>query len=309
MASDIYFIIVNPNAGSGKIRKDWNLMSSFLMKKQIIFDVFFTVKPKDAYIQTIESIKKGYLRFIAVGGDGTLNEILNGIFSQNYVATEDITLGMIPVGTGNDWCRMHNIPFNYQKVVNIIKKNNLLKHDVGKVNISNNNSTLNHYFINVCGIGYDALVAKKTNEQKALGKKGKILYFKNIFQLLINYKTQQVKIESGSFSENIPLFSMNIGICKYNGGGMMQLPNAKADDGLLDVTIIRDISKIDLIFNINKLFNGKIYKHSKVSGFQCKSLTVENMNEELHIETDGESLGYGKFTFEIIPGSINVIVP
>lgn len=302
-----WIAIVNPNAGSHKGGKDWNKINSLLISYKIDFEFIFTKKAKDAFEFTQQYINKGFRNFIAIGGDGTFNEIVNGIFNQNKIPTNEFIIATIPVGTGNDWCRMHNIPFDYKKAIEILKNENVFLHDVGKVSYFVSEISKFHFFINVTGLGYDALVAMKTNEQKARGKGGNFSYFFNIFSILFRYKERKIKVFSGNDEYKVDLFSMNVGICKYNGGGMMQLPGAIADDGLLDVTIIKKVGKWDFLTSLKKLYDGKINQHPKVIAFQTQSLYVETDNK-VFLEADGESLGNGPFDFSIIPLSVNVIV-
>src|SRR5690606_32385111 len=114
--------------------------------------------------------REGYREFIIVGGDGTLNEVINGIFAQKDLDPIEITIGMIPVGTGNDWCRMFGIPFNYHEAVKTILKGKTFIQDVGKVYFLRQQQQYKRYFINIAGIGFDAVVAKKGNDLKEQGK-------------------------------------------------------------------------------------------------------------------------------------------
>jgi len=301
---DKFFIIVNLNSGSGKTKKDWEKINYLLSKSNIIYDVYFTKKNGDAVKITIQAVEKGYRKFISVGGDGTLNELINGLFIQKFCKTYQFIVGIIPVGTGNDWCRYYNFPKNYHEAIKIIENQNLFVQDVGVVEISGRKQ----YFINVAGIGFDALVAHKTNIQKQKGKGSKFSFLFNIFSSIKNYKAKFSKIIANENSYEIELFSMNVGICKYNGGGMMQLPNAVSNDGLFDVTIIKKISFFDLMRNIKKLYDGNILKHPKVINFKTDSLSVIN-NNNLLLETDGENVEIGNYNFSIIPNSIKMIIP
>jgi len=299
-------IIINPHAGSCKAGRDWIKVKEMLMKEKINFVFEFTDSKYHATELTLKFIEEGYRKFIAFGGDGTLNEIVNGIFLQDKVPTKEFTLAMLPVGTGNDWCRMFNIPLDYAIAIKIIKNEKTFIQDIGTVNYYNNGWHKINYFANVCGIGYDALVNRKTNIQKDKGRGGKLSYFFNIFSSLFGYKVVPVTIDADGKIIKASLFSMNVGICKYNGGGMMQLPNAVADDGLLDLTIIKKISKLDLFINLKKLYNGKLLSHPKVDAVQAKNIVI-TADDSVYLEADGEFLGNGPFTFNIIPKSLSIV--
>ncbi len=301
-----WIVIINPHAGSKKAGKDWIIIENVLKMEQIKFKSVFTERKNHAVELTMQFIEEGYRKFIAFGGDGTLNEVVNGFFMQTKVPTIEFTLALLPVGTGNDWCRMFNIPFDYNGAINVIKNEKIFVQDIGSVSYYNDGELKLKYFANVTGIGYDALVNRKTNAQKEKGKGGKFSYFLNIFSALFSYKDVPVIIEADDKIINANLFSMNVGICKYNGGGMMQLPNAVADDGLLDLTIIKKIGKLDLFKSMKKLYDGTLLLHPKVEALQATKIVV-TADDSVYLEADGESLGIGPFTFNIIPVSLKIV--
>ena len=141
---------------------------------------------------------------------------------------------------------------------------------------------------------------------KDRGKSGPMLYFYNIFLSLVRYKSQRADIEIDGTSYARKIFTLNVGIGKYNGGGMIPLPHAVADDGLYSITLIKKMGKLNILINIKKLYNGKITQHSRVETYMAKSLQIE-ASPRLQIETDGESLGHGPVSFRIIPKSIQII--
>jgi YegS/Rv2252/BmrU family lipid kinase len=306
MINNQWLVVVNPNAGSGKCIKDWPKIKEILTKKDFDFHVVFTERRFHAIILIRNFIKSGYRKVIVVGGDGTLNEVINGIFAQNECESGSVTVGLIPVGTGNDWARMFSIPSDYEEAINTLMDNNIIIQDAGKVNFSLKNQIYLRYFINIAGTGFDAIVAQKTNQLKEKGRSGILLYFYNILSSLISYKTTgiSVEVDGKKFKDNI--FSMSIGICKYNGGGMMQVPDADPTDGLFDITVIRKIGKFSVIRNLGRLYNGSIIKHPKVSALRGKLINIQ-ADPPAYLETDGESLGHTPFQFSIVPASIKII--
>ena len=242
-----------------------------------------------------------------IGGDGTLNEVLNGIFLQQTCPVQDIIMGMIPIGTGNDWCRMFNVPFEYEGAVKLLKQKNTFVQDVGKVSYHKKDQTYDRYFMNVTGMGYDALVAKKTNLFKEKGHGGPLTYLWFVFASLFQYKFLDAVIEvDGNPEFKGEIFSMNVGICKYNGGGMMQVPNAIPDDGLLDMTLIVKAPKWMVIRHTSKLYNGTLIKLDMVKTFRGKTIRIRSTGK-IYLEADGESLGHTPFTYEIIPKALRVV--
>jgi YegS/Rv2252/BmrU family lipid kinase len=303
---DEWLVIVNPNAGHGKGKKDWNKISLLLQKYELPFKFLFTEKKLHAIELVKDSIVAGYRNIIAVGGDGTLNEVVNGAFTQSVCPTRDIVLGMIPVGTGNDWGKMFGIPDEYEETVKIIKENKLFAHDTGVITYNLGKVPEKRYFLNIAGLGFDARVVKRTNIQKDKGKSGKAIYFYNLLKSLIAYKNIKTEVIIDGQKIIDDTFTISIGIGRYSGGGMRQTPNAIPDDGLFDITIIGKMRKAEIIMNLKKLYDGTILDHPKVKGFTCKNIKIDS-DPLIYVQGDGESLGHTPVEFNIIPKSIRIV--
>lgn len=302
-----WFAIINPNAGSGKGKTDWPQIESLLKKSGVDFDFIFTEFKYHAVELTVNAINKGYTKILSVGGDGTLNEVVNGVFIQSKYPTTEITIGVISVGTGNDWSRMYEIHPTYEGKIAAIKNGKKFLQDVGKVEYEESKVKNTRYFANAAGIGFDAEVARRTNRLKESGHRGKILYMSSLARVLFNYKPSYINIAIDGEKLEGRIFSLTVGIGRFNGGGMMQLPNAVSDDGLFDVTVIRQIRRLEAIRNIYRLYNGTILAHPKISGHIGKTVEISS-DTPVGLEVDGESLGVSPFTFSLIPKGINVIV-
>jgi diacylglycerol kinase (ATP) len=299
-------VIVNPNAGSGRGKKDWNKISSLLEKEGIVFSVKFTDKKEDAITLTRNGIESGYRKIITVGGDGTLNEVVNGVLLNTTCPPVEISLGLIPVGTGNDWGKMFGIPSDYQKAVEIIREGKEMIHDAGIVSYSSDEGIKTRYFINIAGLGFESAVVKRTNFQKDHGHSGKLIYFYNLLLSLLAYRNTKTEIEIDCEKVIVNLFSLNIGNGRYCGGGMRQTPDALPDDGLLDVTVIGDIGKTEIIRKLHLLYDGTILSHPKISGFRARKIKVTS-GSDIWVEADGESLGHTPAEFGILPSAIMII--
>ena len=306
MSKNTWITIVNRAAGGGKTERDWPEIERLLKKHGIRFEPFFTGRRLHASIIARNKIKEGYSRIIVVGGDGTMNEVINGLFAQGTTQTTEVMLGMISVGTGNDWARMFNIPPGYEEAVLTIKKQRTFIQDAGLVHYTRNGKVWKRYFINIAGMGFGARVVERSNRMKDRGKSGAFLYFYNIFASLMRYRSLKAEIQMDGILYSRNIFSMNVGICKYNGGGMIQVPHAVADDGLYSITLIKKMGKLNVLANVKRLYNGTIVTHSRVETYTAQSLQIEG-SSHLKIETDGESLGHGPVTFQIIPRSVRII--
>jgi YegS/Rv2252/BmrU family lipid kinase len=306
MSKTNWIAIINLAAGGGKTGKDWPVIAQILQDEGIRYEPFFTNRRLHASIIARNKIKEGYSKIIVVGGDGTMNEVINGVFAQKRINTTEVMLGMISVGTGNDWARTFNIPSDYKGAVRTIREQRTFIQDAGLVNYQRNGKEWKRYFINIAGLGFGARVAERSNHMKEKGKSGPMLYLYNIFTSLMRYRAINAVIEIDGMSYSRKIFSLNVGIGKYNGGGMIQVPHAIADDGLYSITLIKKIGKLNVLVNIKKLYNGNITKHSKVETYMARNVQIDG-SSMLMIETDGESLGHGPVRFQIIPRSVTVI--
>lgn len=296
-----WLVVVNPNAGLRKAEKDWPKIAELLNDQKLRFRTVFTHHRGHAIQLTHQFLRSGFRKFIVVGGDGTLNELVNGIFTQDDVDPKETITAIIPVGTGNDWCRYHKIPDEYEEAVRVILRAEFMVQDVGLLKMREGE----RYFINMAGMGYDGLVAKKTNEQKDKGRGGPLSYMVNLVASLFSYKMVDATVVLDGQESSGRLFSLSVGICKYNGGGMMQAPDALPDDGLLDLTIIQRLSKLAVIRNVPKLFDGSFTRLPMVFTGQGKEIEIKV--DGLFIETDGESVGKTPCTISILPQAVRLI--
>ncbi len=302
-----WFAIVNPEAGSGKGRTDWPIITMHLKEKGVEFDFALTQKKYHAVELTVRAINDGYRKIISVGGDGTLNEVVNGLFIQQMVSPSEVVLGVIGVGTGNDWQRMYALPDSYEGKVDTLINTRCFLQDVGKVEYFESRYPQSRFFANAAGVGFDAQVAQNTNRLKESGRRGKLLYIFSLVKTLFSYKSTIVSVDVDNEKIGGKIFSITLGIGRYNGGGMMQVPNALADDGLFDVTVIRHVNRREVIRSAYRLYNGTILKHPKITGHQGKKVVISS-KPAVNLEVDGESLGTSPFTFSIIPKAIKVVV-
>ena len=308
-----WLVVVNPKASVGKAGEDWPTIKQLLINEGFEFDDVLTEYPQHAIEIVRNAItEKGYRKFVSVGGDGTNNEIINGIFTQDSVPTTDITMACIPIGTGNDWCRTFDIPLEYEQIIKIIKAGNIFVHDIGKLTYFNDGDPKVRYFLNAAGSGLDENICRSTNIMKQQGKKGTVRYLLSTVKCLLKYHYVHVKI---AIDDQVVIeddvLSLSIGNCKYVGGGMKMMRDAIPNDGLLDITAVRKLSILKFAMNVKNLYDGTfIDKLNEVSTFRGKKVrVVSDPPHSLNVETEGETLTNSPFDFEIMPLAINVVVP
>lgn len=303
-----WFVIVNPVAGSGRGLDHFPQISKLLRDEHILCEPVFTEHKFHATELTVWAVKQGYRHIIAVGGDGTLHEVVNGLFIQQEADPRDVLLGVVAVGTGNDWMRMFGVPRRYQDAVRAIKEQYSFLQDVGVISYEESHYSQSRYMANVAGAGFDAAVNRRFTHLQKKGRRGGWLYAWSMVQTFFGYKSTGVKvwIDDRLVYNNL-LFSVAIGICKYNGGGMQQLPDAVADDGMFDVSLIRPIHFWHVLFRFRYLFNGGIYRIRHVLQERGSRIRIES-SPEVSVEVDGELLGESPLEFSILHRAIRIVV-
>lgn len=300
-----WFVIVNPASGNGAAKKKWKLINKELIKQKFDFDFKFTNCKNHSSELIKKAIKQNYLNFICVGGDGTLHTIVNSVLSLNSINIYEIKIGVIPIGTGNDWVKNYTISTNYKKAIAILKNKNTILQDIGKITISSTNNIV--YFNNLTGIGLDGFVVNKVHTYKNLGA---LAYIVGAIISLTSYKKPTLKI---TFNKKVIIgktLMLLIGLCKYSGGGMQLTKNSNSTDGLFDISYIQKITLVTILSNIKGLFNGTITNHKLVNTYKTSSIKIKVLDtEKTYIQADGELIGSGDFSVELLPKAINFIVP
>ena len=303
--NDYWFVIINPISGNGKSKKYISKIINTLNKEKLNFEYAITEYANHEIEITQKQIKKGFKKFISVGGDGTLHNIINGIFNQSIIATSKIKIAVIPVGTGNDWVKNYGISKNISKNIATIKQENTTTQDIGKITFTKDNTVV--YFNNLAGIGFDGHVVNSINKYKKLGS---LSYLIGVLTGFSTYKSKQLKIEFNDLEIKVKSLMTLIGLCKYSGGGMRLTHNSNPNDGFFDISIIKHLSLGVVLLNILKLFNGKIINHSKVKTYKTKEISVSIEGTSLpFIQADGELINSGNFNVSLLPKAIQVIIP
>lgn len=298
-----WFLIVNSSSGRGSFDKKWRTIQQYLEVYKINYSFSFSEYSKHEIQLVDTAIKQGFRKIISVGGDGTLHHVVNGIMQQRYIKSSEIKLGVIPIGTGNDWIKTYAIPNSIEKAIQIISKEHTILQDIGVLKLPTNEV---HYFNNMAGIGYDGYVVSKLHSLKKLGS---ISYILSGFYGLLLYKKPQLGIRIEDRHIETKCLMTIFGICQYSGGGMQMTKEANPTDGLLDITIAKDFNLFDLVFNLKKLYNGQIVHHKKVETYKASTVEIiDSTHKEPFIEADGELIGTGSLSVSIIPAAISFIV-
>jgi YegS/Rv2252/BmrU family lipid kinase len=302
-----WFVVVNPIAGSGKGLDDFPLISKLLRDNNIRCESVFTEHKYHATELTVSAVTQGYRHIIVVGGDGTLHEVVNGLFIQNVVEPSAVTIAVIAVGTGNDWIRMFGIPRRYSAAIRAIKDGYTFLQDVAEISYEEAHYRQTRHMANVAGVGFDAAVIKQTMRSKAKKHLKASGYMWCLIRSFFRHKSTGTKVwVDDKLIYNNLLFSIAIGVGKYNGGGIQQLPQAVPDDGLLDITLIKPLHWWHVIFRLRRLFNGTIYSIGHVLHAQGEHIRIES-SPEIPLEIDGELYGGTPIEVNVLHRAIKVI--
>lgn len=316
----IWLIVVNVFAASKKAGELWRRAESLLKENGISYECRYTGDSGSASRIANQASGEGFRKFVAVGGDGTVHDVLNGIMmyvdstksSQNQVLLSDFYLAVLPMGSGNDWVRSLAIPNDIKSIVGLISSDSFARQDVVKVSIldeEGNEKTVS-YMANVGGVGIDAEVCRIVNVNKKMGMSGKVLYVKALLQCLSTRVPVSARVLcDGVEVYNGKYYSIAFGIGKYSGGGMRQTADAIMDDGLLDMTIIPELPLLKIMKEAPKLFTGTLTKVPELTVTKSKSVVVIPNGAAPHVEVDGEVIGIAPVCLEIVGQQVNVLAP
>lgn len=296
-----WHVIINPNALEGKCMKHWAKMAARLEAERVRYEMHPTAARGDASVIAKQLCDAGIRHLLVVGGDGSINEVVDGIMRSN-ADIHDVCLAVFPLGRGNDWARTHQYPTRLNDCVDVFLKGKFMRHDVGNVQtLYDGIPVADRFFINIAGFGFDAEVIYDTQQSKPHFL-GISVYIVSLFRCLFGYKSLPVKITAPGFSFQDKTFLAVAANCQYNGGGMRQAPDAKPDDGLLDVVVIPQLSYLRLFWLMLSVFSGKHIKKSKGLIKTCRAESVDITCDTLcRGEVEGEMLVSGNYHVTIQP--------
>jgi len=284
-------LILNPAAGRGMVSR----VESGLLKAvgEQLGDVqVHRTESHGHATQIAKTLKQENSLVVIAGGDGTIYETVNGLVGGNC------TLGIIPIGSGNDFVKMLALPLNYEKAIEVIKGGRTMTMDLGKVGDS--------YFANGLGMGFDADVVIETHKVKKL--RGHMIYLYSVLRALQHYRNRAITLTVDGKTEDRQVFMINVGNGEYLGGGFYLTPGAKIDDGILDVCIIQNLTLREVLMHLPKAMKGRHILLPQVQFFRAKELVVESA-EGIPVHADGEllSTNFKRVEISIVPGALKVI--
>ncbi|MFC1920373.1 diacylglycerol/lipid kinase family protein [Chloroflexota bacterium] len=300
--------IVNPASGGHSTYREWPSISRHLSDKGLLFNYVYTEGVGHGIELTKQAINEDYRYIIAVGGDGTVNEVVNGILGSDDPG--NTSLGILSAGTTCSFARSIGIPPDPIKSCNMLINPNKILIDVGVVEYTSEGQNLRRFFINEADIGFGATVVEASKHiTNYFGRK--INYLPHVIgglTSLLSYKSKCITLCVEDETENINDCAMLVvANGTHFGGGMHIAPDAQPNDGLLDMVIFGDMDASELLMVWPMTYKGHHVSHHKVKLLKIKNVTVQCADKIL-VEADGELLGEGPVTFSVLPSALNVVV-
>lgn len=300
-------VIVNPASANGRTAKRWPYIAKLMKEAGLVFEEAFTGGVKDAIRLAREALKSGYSDIIAVGGDGTVNEIVNGFFNQGELVNPEARLGIIATGTGRDFIRSVGLPSDLGQAVAVLARGRTRLVDVGRVVYTDQEGNrANGYFVNVAGAGIDAETAYRVNQaSKALG--GFWSFLVGLLVTMVKYRNCRVNLEiDGMTRYRGKATVIAVANGEYLGGGMNIAPGALVDSGRFEVIVVDDLSKLEFVKNLPTIYKGTHVQHPQVYCMRGTHIKITSP-DKVRLQMDGELPGYLDAEFHLIPRVLNVV--
>ena len=295
--------LVNPASDGGSTGRRWAQIAHEAAAEGLVGDVLFSERPGHLGELAREAADRGARLLVVVGGDGSVNEVANGIAGR-----PGVELAVIARGTGWDFVRTHGIPRRVAEASRVAGGGRVRELDAGRVGFRGwDGSERTALFANIASAGMSGAIARRANETtKALG--GKVSYLWATLAVFFPWRNDVVRVSVDGETREGRMHDVVVAVGRYFGGGMMILPEAEPDDGLFDVLLIGDLTKRDLLQTLPKTYRGKHLPHPKAEVLRGAVVAVD-ADEPLPIELDGEQPGTTPARFEVVPRALRLRVP
>jgi YegS/Rv2252/BmrU family lipid kinase len=293
--------LVNPASANGATGKRWPELHRRARELGLDAEPLLSERPGQL-IELARDAVSAHELLVVVGGDGTLNEVVNG------VAGLDAELAVLPAGTGMDFGRTHGIPKGFDEAVRVALEGTARPVDLGRVTYRDRSGAeAVRHFANVGSAGMSGAVARRANSMsKRFG--GRTTFFYALVREFVAWKNTEVTVTLDDAERRGKMHDVIVANGQWHGGGMKLAPDAKPDDGLFDVVLIGDVTKLDFATTAPKLYSGRHVTHQRVEVLRSATVAVDAA-EPLPIELEGETVGTTPARFEIVPGAIRVRMP
>lgn len=306
-------VIANPKSQGGALGRRWTELTDQI-RREVPFEDRLTQGPGDATRLAREAIRGGADVVVAVGGDGTINEVVNGWFEDGTAIETGAALAVLPFGTGGDFVRTMNIPKDFAKAVDVLRAGRRKRIDVGRLDFTSRTGAPGvRMFANIASFGMSGVTDRLVNaSKKRLG--GKLAFYAASARAMWSYDNQRVRmVFDGRAGDGLDLTINTVAVAngRYFGGGMHIAPEAELDDGFFDVVALGDMGMADFLFRSRRIYAGTHLTMDKVSHRRAKVVRAEPADATaiVELDVDGETPGILPATFTVVPRAIDLIVP
>lgn len=300
--AETWLLALNPVSGRGRGVRRRSVIEAELRAQGQRFRTAVSAHAGHTIGLVAEAVGDGCRRVLVGGGDGSLSEAVNGLFSQNKVAPDAVRLALLPVGTGNDWARGHGVPAEFKAAIRLAAHGRALPHDAGLIDFPATGGR--RWFINVAGTGFDATVVERMPSRRL----GRLAYVIGLLRGLSAYAPLPLQLSFDGRREDAEVMVLFACIGSTCGGGMRVAPHAQSDDGLLDLTLIRYLTPMEILRDIRRLFDGSLPAHPKVSCWRTLQLSLAGPPGTA-MEADGEPVGHLPAEVRILSSALRVVLP
>ena len=299
-------VILNPRAASGKAQRKWPKLHPALERELGPVEVRFTEAPNHATELARGALESGSDLVVAVGGDGTLNEVVNGYFVDGAAISREASIALCPIGTGGDFRRCVGIPNSPEDAVKAIAGRPVKRIDACRVRLrSHAGDAVERYCLNVAsfGLGGEVSVAAKNSALAPYSGQAAFLWSTAISFLRYRAKPVELAMIGQQQPRRYRVMQVAVGNGEYHGGGMHVCPRAALDSGTLEVTVIEEIGFFNFLRSLPLLYSGRVYEHPKCHHFRATALAGAS-EERVAVEVDGEAIGTLPLEAEVLPGAV-----
>jgi len=300
--------VVNPASGNGAAGKRWQSLEAKARSLGLAGESVLTTGPGDATRLTRDALADGRRLIVAVGGDGTVNEVVNGFFADGAPVAPEAELALVQIGTGRDTIRTYGIPKQPEKALQLLLDGRSRSIDLGRASYaSRDGGETVRMFANAASCGMSGVIAERANRtSKRLG--GTACFMWATITSFVGWHNVPFHVEIDGEEHSQLANNVLVGNGRFLAGGMRMFPEAEPDDGLLDVLVWGDVTKLDLARNMHRLYRGTHVGHPKLQVTRARHVRV-SMDQPLPVELDGEQPGSTPISFEVAPAALRLRVP
>jgi YegS/Rv2252/BmrU family lipid kinase len=297
-----WFVVVNPASGGGASRRRGPALARELERRGLRFRAAETESPGHAVLLVRDAVESGARRLLAIGGDGTFHELVNGLHAQDRVPPAEVVAAVAPRGSGNDWARTHGMPRDPARLAAAMATGATRRVDLGQATCADGSGTRTVAFHNAAGAGLDAAVVRATSPR---GPRA-LAYALALLRALRRFRAPHFTIATDAGNAGGHCLAAIAAIGPDCGGGMRLAPGARPDDGAFDLVTVADLPLLRALALAPGLWSGRAAAHPAFGRIACTQARMESL-PECDVEADGQLIGRTPLEVRILPGALRTL--